>query len=92
MIKKKAKGKSFLQPISLKITAAEKKEGRKRKSEEEERRQGKRKKAMVELLVFILATLEIVFERKPAEAIYIGGAVYKNSVRYIFKRLYWPAP
>ena len=44
MIKKKAKGKSFLQPISLKITAAEKKEGRKRKSEEEERRQGKRKK------------------------------------------------
>ena len=50
MIKKKAKGKSFLQPISLKITPAEKKEGRKRKSEEEERRQGKRKKAMVELL------------------------------------------
>ena len=54
MIKKKAKGKSFLQPISLKITAAEKKEGRKRKSEEEERRQGKRKKSNGRTLSFYI--------------------------------------
>ena len=45
---------------------------------------------MAELLNFILATLEIVFERKTAEA--IGGAIYKNSVRYIFKKVNWPAP
>ena len=45
---------------------------------------------MVELLVFVLATLEIVFGRKTAEA--IGGALFNNSVRYIFKTLYWPAP
>ena len=77
-----------MKPISLKITPA--KEEERRKSEEEERSQEKRKKAMVELLVFILATLEIVFGRKTAEA--IGGALFNNSVRYIFKTLYWPAP
>ena len=38
---------------------------------------------MVELIVFILATVEIVFGRKTAEA--IGGALFNNSVRYIFK-------
>ena len=50
---KKVKGKSFLQPISLKITPAKEKEGRKRKSEEGERSQEKRKQVMVELLNFI---------------------------------------
>ena len=65
MSEKKAKDKSFLQPKSLKITPAKKKKGRKRKSEEEESgNQEKRKQAMAELLVFILATLDIVFERK----------------------------
>ena len=87
-MRKKQKASQFLEPISLKITPAKKKE--RRKSEEEERSQEKRKKAMVELLVFILATLEIVFGRKTAEA--IGGALFNNSVRYIFKTLYWPAP
>ena len=87
-MRKKQKASQFLKPISLKITPAKEKE--RRKSEEEERSQEKRKKAMVELLVFILATLEIVFGRKTAEA--IGGALFNNSVRYIFKTLYWPAP
>ena len=87
-MRKKQKASQFLKPISFKITPA--KEEERRKSEEEERSQEKRKKAMVELLVFILATLEIVFGRKTAEA--IGGALFNNSVRYIFKTLYWPAP
>ena len=87
-MRKRQKASQFLKPISLKITPAKEKE--RRKSEEEERSQEKRKKAMVELLVFILATLEIVFGRKTAEA--IGGALFNNSVRYIFKTLYWPAP
>ena len=41
----------------------EEKERRKRKSEEKERRRRK-KQAMVALLVFIIATLKIVFGRK----------------------------
>ena len=54
MSEKKAKDKSFLQPIGFKITPAKKKKGRKRKSGSQE----KRKQAMAELLVFTLATLE----------------------------------
>ena len=79
-MRKKQKASQFLEPISLKITPARRKKGARRRE----------KKAMVELLVFILATLEIVFGRKTAEA--IGGALFNNSVRYIFKTLYWPAP
>ena len=75
-MRKRQKASQVLKPISLKITPAKEKE--RRKSEEEERSQEKRKKAMVELLVFILATLEIVFGRKTAEA--IGGALFKTSV------------
>ena len=79
-MRKKQNASQFLEPISLKITPARRKKGARRRE----------KKAMVELLVFILATLEIVFGRKTAEA--IGGALFNNSVRYIFKTLYWPAP
>ena len=79
-MRKKQKASQFLEPISLKITPARRKKGARRRE----------KKAMVELLVFILATLEIVFGRKTAEG--IGGALFNNSVRYIFKTLYWPAP
>ena len=60
----------FLSPRSSKIIVTKKEERRKRKrtrkrkrkSEDEERR--RRKKAMVALLVFRIATLEIVFGRK----------------------------
>ena len=48
----------FSSPRSSKITVTKKKERTRRKSEE------KRKKAMVALLVFVIATLEIVFGRK----------------------------
>ena len=87
-MRKKQKASQFLQPISLKVTPAKKKERRKARRKKGARR--REKKAMVELLVFILATLEIVFGRKTADA--IGGALFSNSVRYIFKTLYWPAP
>ena len=50
----------FLSPRCSKITETKEKERRKRKSEEKERRR-KRKKAMATLVVFIIATLEIVF-------------------------------
>ena len=49
--------------ISSKITTTKEKERRKRKSEGEERRR-REKKAMIALLVFVMATLEIVFGRK----------------------------
>ena len=52
--------------ISSKITPTKEKERRKRKSVEEERR--RREKAMVALLVFIMATLEMVFVRKKTVA------------------------
>ena len=48
----------FLSPRSSKITDTKEKERGKRKDEE------KRKKAVVALLVFIMATLEILFGRK----------------------------
>ena len=54
----------FLSPRSSKIivTKEEERRKRKRKSDDEERRS--RKKAMVALLVFRIATSEIVFGRK----------------------------
>ena len=52
----------FLSPICSKITQTKEKEMSKRKSEEEER--SRREKSMVTLLVFTMATLEIVFGRK----------------------------
>ena len=60
-VKKLQKAHS-LSPRSSKIIATKEKKSRKRKSEEKERR--RKKKAMVALLVFIMATLEIVFARK----------------------------
>ena len=52
----------FLSPISSKITVT--KENEKRKREREEKERSTRKKAMAALLVFMIATLEIVFGRK----------------------------
>ena len=53
---KASKGR-FLGPVQLQITLTKEKDRRKRKIEEEERR--RREKAMVALLVFIMATLEM---------------------------------
>ena len=89
MSEKKAKGKSIFETDKLKNHTSEGKRKEKKRGGRKEPGEEK-KKAMVELLVFILATLEIVFGRKTAEA--IGGALFNNSVRYIFKTLYWPAP
>ena len=63
--------------MNSKITVTKEKERRKRKSEEKERRR-REKKAMVALLVFIMATLEIVFGRKQT-----GVNFFKNSARSI---------
>ena len=62
-MKKPQKARRFLSPTGPKIIARREKKRRKRKNEEEERRR-REKKAMVALLVFIIATLEIVFGRK----------------------------
>ena len=80
MSEKASKGR-FLKPENgSKITVTKKKERTRRKSEE------KRKKAMVALLVFIIATLEIVFGRKKlldAKLDHLhGDNVFKNSGRY----------
>ena len=81
----------FLSPRSSKIIVTKKEERRKRKrtrkrkrkSEDEERR--RRKKAMVALLVFRIATLEIVFGRKKLSDAKgsFGDNVIKNPARYI---------
>ena len=72
----------FLSPRSSKITVTKEKERKKRKSEEKERR--RREKAMAALLVFIMATLGIVFGREqlldPKGP--FGGNVIKNPARY----------
>ena len=83
-VKRRQKAR-FLNPRSFKITVTKEKERRKRKSEEKERR-GRKKKAMVALLVFIIATLEIVFGRKKlldAKGPF-GDDVFKNPARYIY--------
>ena len=79
----------FLSPRNSKITVTKKEERRKRKrkrkrkSEDEERR--RRKKAMVALLVFRIATLEILFGRKKLSDAKgpFGDNVIKNPARYI---------
>ena len=58
-----SKGRLLKPKNGSKIMVAKEKERRKRMSEEKKRRKRK-KKAMVALLVFIIATLEIVFGRK----------------------------
>ena len=71
----------------------------KRKGEKKERGEGKeekKKKAMVALLVFIIATLEIVLaEKKLLDAKGpFGDNVFKNPARYmcsaIYKNIKWP--
>ena len=72
----------MLSPISSKITVTKEKERRKRSSEEKERTQ---KKAMLALLVFIIATLEIVFgqNKKLLDGKGpFGDNVFKNPARY----------
>lgn len=46
----------------------------------EKKKRGKEKKAMVELLVFIMATFEMVFGRK--KRLFDGGDQFVNSARY----------
>ena len=58
-----SKGRLLKPKNGSKITVTKEKERRKRMSEEKKRRKRK-KKAMVALLVFIMATLEIVFGRE----------------------------
>ena len=68
----------FVSPRNSKIIETKEKERRKRKNEE------KRKKAMVALLVFIMATLKILLGRKQlldAKSPF-GGNVNKNPARY----------
>ena len=57
---KRCQKAGFLSPRCSKITETKEKERRKRNSEEKERRR-REKKAMAALVVFIIATLEIVF-------------------------------
>lgn len=54
----------LLGPIFSNITLKKKKETTKRKIEEEESEEKKKKKPMVSLLVFIMATMRIVFGQK----------------------------
>ena len=57
--------------------------GKKKKKERGGRKEEKRKKAMIALLVFVMATLEIVFGRKKlldAKGPF-GGNVFKNPAR-----------
>ena len=49
----------FLSPRSSKIIVTKEKERRKRKRKSEDKERGRRKKAMVTLLVFRIATLEL---------------------------------
>ena len=72
----------FLKPEKLQNHSNEGKR-KKRKSEEKERRR-REKKAMVALLVFIIATFEIVFGRKElfdAKGPF-GDNIVKNPARY----------
>ena len=54
----------FLSPRSSKITETKKKGKEKKKERGEERRRGEKSNGKIALLVFITATLEIVFGRK----------------------------
>ena len=80
---KKRQKAGFLSPRTSKILVTKENYGRKRKCEEKEGR--RTKKAMVALLVFIIATLEIVFGRKRTVEWKrsIGDNVIKNPARYI---------
>ena len=80
-VKKRQKA-GFLSPRRSKIIVTKEKERRKRKSEEKERRR-RNKKAKVALLVFIMATLELLAEKEKlldAKGLY-GDTVIKNLAR-----------
>ena len=83
MIKKASKVK-FLKPEKLQNHSNEEK-GREKKKGQGEAKQEKKKKAMVALLVFIIATLEIVFSREKLldDKGSFGRNVIKNPARYI---------
>ena len=80
---------SFLSPRSSNIIVTKEKEKRKRKNEEKERI--RKKKAMVALLVFIIATLERVFGRKKlfdAKGPF-GDYVIKNPARFKLRTIFF---
>ena len=61
------------------------------KGKEKNKERGEEKKAMVALLGFIIATLEIIFGRKKlldAKGSF-GDNVIKNPARYICNKLSW---
>ena len=79
MTEKASKGR-FLKPEKLQNHSNE------GKGKEKEEERGEEKKAMVTLLVIIIATLEIVFGRKKlldAKGPF-GDDVFKNPARYIY--------
>ena len=94
MSEKASKGR-FLKPEKLQNHSNEGK-GKEKKKERGEGKEGKKKKAMVALLVFIIATLEIVLaEKKLLDAKGpFGENVFKNPARYmcsaIYKNIKWP--
>ena len=84
MSEKASKG-TFLKPEKLQNHSNEGK-GKEKEEERGEGKEEKKKKAMVALLVFIIATLEIVFGRKKlldAKGPF-GDDVFKNPARYIY--------
>ena len=95
MSEKASKGR-FLKPEKLQNHSNEGKGKEKKKERARRRKGGEEKKAMVALLVFIIATLEIVFGRKKlldAKGPF-GDDVFKNPARYIYsaihKNIKWP--
>ena len=85
MSEKASKGR-FLKPEKLQNHSNEGKGKEKKKERARRRKGGEEKKAMVALLVFIIATLEIVFGRKKlldAKGPF-GDDVFKNPARYIY--------
>ena len=85
MSEKASKGR-FLKPEKLQNHSNEGKGKEKKKERARRRKGGEEKKAMVALLVFIIATLDIVFGRKKlldAKGLF-GDDVFKNPARYIY--------
>ena len=82
MSEKASTGK-FLKPEKLQNHSNEGR-GKEKKKQRGEGKEEKRKKAMVALLVFIIATLEIVFGRKKLFDTKgpLGHNVIKNPARY----------
>ena len=78
LTEKASKGR-FLKPEKLQNHSNEGK-GKEKEEEGGEGKEEKKKKAMVALLVFIIATLEIVFVRKNC---WTQKVYFKNPARYI---------